>query len=260
MPWLAEGLSQEEREKKRQEHYTELLTSLDEVVSWPVRMAARSLKKAVFMDEFMWYNVGDPASADPEKAHLWKTMSPESDQLDDHFDFAYTKKRLSSFSLTGQLIHIRETEDPKAVSPQDKYVVFTGNMETRQANRLYVQSVSTAPSETKAHHFDETWVLSHEKEPFVRERIEDKDDPLETAYWRAADLRQQLLLPRLTFMAEGYASFAPGDKAVAERLYDMNALVRQRHLLGSVALASGKYDTSEHGVLVSKQSRRLHVA
>lgn len=260
MPWLAEGLSDEEREKKRQAHYTELLTSLNEVVSWPARMATRSLKKAIFLDEFMWYNVGDPASVNPEKAHLWKTMSPESRELNDRFDFAYTKKKLSSFSLTGQLLHIREAEDPQATAPQDKYAVFTGNMETRQANRLYVQSVMTTPSETKAHHFDETWVLSPEKEPFVRERIEDENDPLEVAYWRAADQRQQLLLPRLTFSAEGYASFTPGGGVETERLYDINNLVRQRQRLGSVALASGKYDTSEHGVLVPKQPRRLHVA
>jgi hypothetical protein len=260
MPWLAAGLSDEERETTRQAHYTELLTKLDEVVSWPARMAARSLKKAVFVDEFMWYNVGDPASADPEKAHLWKSMSPESNQLDDHFDYAYTEKKLSAFSLTGQLLHIRATEDTQAVTPQDKYVVFTGNMETQEASRLYVQSVTTSPSKTRAHHFDETWVLSHEKESFVRDRIEDENDPLEAAYWRAYDERQQLLLPRLTRFAEGYSSFTIGNGAAPERLHDIGILARQRRHLGSVALASGKYDTNEHGVLTPKQPRRLHVA
>lgn len=260
MPWQEAGLSEEEREAKRQAHYSELLPKLDGVVSWVARRTARSYKDAEFVDNFLWYNVGDPASANPEKAHLWKRMSPESDELDDHFDYAYTEKKLSAFSLTGQLLHIRETKDPQAVTPQDKYVVFTGNMETQQAGRLYVQSITTSPSVTKAHHFDTTWVLSREKEPFVRERIDDENDPLEAAYWRAYDQRQQLLLPQLTQSAEGLTIFTPGGGAAGERMHDINVLVRQRRQLGAVALASGKYDMLDHGVLAPKQERRLRVA
>jgi hypothetical protein len=260
MPWLAEGLSDEKREATRQAYYTEQLTQLDRVVSWPALMAVRSLAKARILDEFMWYHIGDSASATPEKDHLWKAMRPNNNELDDHFDYAYTDKVLSAFSLTGQLIHIRKTTDSEAVTPQDKYTVFTANMETQEASRLYVQSVVTSPSATKAHHFDETWTLSHQKEPFVRERLEVKNDPLEAAYWRAHDERQQLMLPRLTRSAEGYSTFTPGNGAAPERLRDIDILARQRRLLGAYALASGKYETSEHGVLVPKQGRRLHAA
>jgi hypothetical protein len=238
-PWDAPELSDEDRQRMYAESKLNKFYEQNEGFSPAAHMVVHSFDSAKFFDDVKCDYLG-------HSQHLgwFKKISPTSNDTPFDVQFDYDKGRVNHYTENGMVIHIRETSDPAATTREQKLFIVLANLMTRELHRVYAHD-----------HDEERQHLSPGLEHTLEEIIDlkprhlmsvtgqsdaDPDNIFVSMYHGEIDSLLKQRQPKIQFKKTGEITFKPEGYVGYEKLRPIAQLDYERHLLGKLALQSGR--------------------
>lgn len=219
-----------------------------------------SSESATFFDEMKWSYLG--AS---DKLGQFPEISPAHNQSPFDVQFDYNIGIMNAYTPSGNIIHIRETDDPLAKTRDQRQLILAMNVLTREVKRYYPEDKTTITKAQSAdhtyaqkydHRYDEMVTLQPRALSAVSRGTEMGPQNLfPTVYQHAMEQASRQGLAKILYSGRDSLHFKrEGYAETFETLHPIVELDRERYLLSGLARAAG-IEIGERGVI---RDPRLH--
>lgn len=240
--WDTPSLSDDERQQRYLVHDLEKFKAMHGDFSTAGHLVTTSHDRAAFFDDIKCRYLGDS-----ERLGRFREVSPAFNDSGFDVQFDYNVGVLNSYTDTGTIIHMRETQDPEAKTREQKLFILAINLASQEVTRLYADNNSVIVPQNAG--FDEVIPLKHR--PLSARSGQagiDADNPFAVYYQHLQDKHVQQQQPKLVKSARGFWAYQAEQQPEFSTLHEIRTLDLERQLLGRVAVAA-EYAVDERGAI-----------